>query len=197
MIFHELSELMNVLTIVLLFSCVISVVNFSPSSNTFVRLPSNKKSCAIRQVLLASDMRATRLRTKILMSKENRAGDTDCIECIANSTTSVGIQMSENTSVAPNHDPMSLPQVTIDYCTGCKWLLRASWTATELLTTFEKDISGVNVRPGRSTGVFNVWVENELVWNRTASKRFPELKELKQMVRDIACPDRGLGHSDK
>ena len=28
------------------------------------------------------------------------------------------------------------PKVTIAYCTGCNWLLRAGWLAQELLSTF-------------------------------------------------------------
>lgn len=29
-----------------------------------------------------------------------------------------------------------LPRIEIVYCTQCRWLLRAGWTAQELLTTF-------------------------------------------------------------
>ncbi|KAJ1475904.1 hypothetical protein T484DRAFT_3139348 [Baffinella frigidus] len=28
-----------------------------------------------------------------------------------------------------------LPSVEIEYCTGCRWMLRAAWLAQELLTT--------------------------------------------------------------
>ncbi|MBV5324160.1 MAG: selenoprotein, partial [Rhodospirillaceae bacterium] len=34
------------------------------------------------------------------------------------------------------------------------------------------------------------------VWSRKAEGRFPELKELKQRVRDVVAPDLPLGHSD-
>ena len=33
-------------------------------------------------------------------------------------------------------------KITIEYCTGCRWLTRASWVAQELLITFESDIEG-------------------------------------------------------
>ncbi len=36
-----------------------------------------------------------------------------------------------------------LPKVEITYCTQCRWLLRAAWTAQELLTTFESELGGV------------------------------------------------------
>src|SRR5262249_38692095 len=31
------------------------------------------------------------------------------------------------------------PRIEIEYCTQCRWLLRAAWMAQELLTTFEKE----------------------------------------------------------
>jgi len=88
------------------------------------------------------------------------------------------------------------PRVEIRYCTQCRWLLRAAWTAQELLTTFEDEIGEVALVPGTG-GVFEVRVGDELVWSRGAEGRFPELKELKQRVRDRIAPDRPLGHSDR
>ena len=75
-------------------------------------------------------------------------------------------------------------------------MLRAAWMAQELLTTFESEVREVALRPG-SGGVFEVRVEGETVWSRAAEGRFPEIKELKQRVRDRVAPGRGLGHSDK
>ena len=49
-------------------------------------------------------------------------------------------------------------RVSITYCTGCRWLLRATWTAQELLTTFEADLSEVSLIPGAG-GVFQVRLE--------------------------------------
>lgn len=97
--------------------------------------------------------------------------------------------------------------VEIEYCTGCRWMLRAAWMAQELLTTFQTDeanrLRSVQLTPNsRQGGVFQVYVhaaggESEMVWSRKLAGRFPESKELKQLVRDIVCPDRLLGHSDK
>jgi selenoprotein W-related protein len=75
-------------------------------------------------------------------------------------------------------------------------MLRASWMAQELLTTFDGDIAGMTLRPG-SGGVFEVRVDNKLVWSRKQEGRFPEITELKQRVRDVIDPNRSLGHSDK
>jgi selenoprotein W-related protein len=91
---------------------------------------------------------------------------------------------------------LSLPVVEIEYCNQCRWLLRAAWTAQELLTTFDGEISGVMLRPGTG-GVFNVSVDGDLVWSRKDAGRHAEITELKQRVRDKVAPERSLGHSDK
>lgn len=90
---------------------------------------------------------------------------------------------------------MSRPRIEIEYCTGCRWMLRAAWTAQELLTTFEAEAGAVALVPG-SGGVFEVRVEGETVWSRNERGRFPEMKELKQLIRDRIAPRKNLGHSD-
>ncbi len=87
-------------------------------------------------------------------------------------------------------------RVAITYCTGCRWMLRAAWMAQELLTTFEEDLAEVALRPG-SGGVLDIHVGEVLVWSRSEEGRFPELRELKQRVRDVVAPERSLGHSDR
>jgi selenoprotein W-related protein len=91
---------------------------------------------------------------------------------------------------------MSLPNVEIEYCRQCRWLLRAAWMAQELLVTFETELGGVKLCPGTG-GIFEVRVDGETVWSRKAEGRFPEMKELKQLIRDRVAPGRDLGHSDK
>jgi selenoprotein W-related protein len=88
------------------------------------------------------------------------------------------------------------PRVAIHYCTGCRWLLRAGWMAQELLTTFEKELGEVALVPA-ADGTFDVTVDGELLFSRKAEGRFPESKELKQLVRDRIAPERSLGHSDR
>lgn len=87
------------------------------------------------------------------------------------------------------------PRLEIEYCTRCRWLLRAAWTAQELLTTFESELGEVALVPGTG-GVFEIRLGGELIWSRKASG-FPELAELKRLVRDRVAPDRDLGHSDR
>jgi selenoprotein W-related protein len=88
------------------------------------------------------------------------------------------------------------PRVEIEYCTQCRWLLRAAWMAQELLTTFEAEIGEVALVPGTG-GIFEIRAEGQLVWSRHERKRFPEIKELKQAVRDVVAPGKSLGHADR
>lgn len=88
-------------------------------------------------------------------------------------------------------------RVEIEYCTGCKWLLRAAWLAQELLSTFEQEIGEVALLPGRTGGIFEIRVDGRTVWSRKEQGHFPEAKELKQIVRDIVAPGRDLGHVDR
>jgi selenoprotein W-related protein len=91
---------------------------------------------------------------------------------------------------------MTKHQVEIEYCTQCRWLLRAAWLAQELLTTFESDLSVVSLVPGTG-GIFEVRLNGTLIFSRKMAGRFPESKELKQLIRDVIDPARDLGHSDK
>jgi selenoprotein W-related protein len=86
-------------------------------------------------------------------------------------------------------------RVEIEYCTQCRWLLRAAWMAQELLTTFGTTLGEVALVPGTG-GVFEVKVDGKTLFSRKEQGRFPESKELKQLVRDIVAPDMPLGHSE-
>jgi len=74
--------------------------------------------------------------------------------------------------------------------------MRAAWMAQELLTTFDEGLGEVALVPGRG-GVFEVRLDGETIYSRKEAGRFPESKELKQLVRDRIDPDRDLGHSDR
>ncbi len=87
------------------------------------------------------------------------------------------------------------PRLEIEYCRQCRWLLRAGWMAQELLTTFTDDLGEVALVPGTG-GIFEVRVDGETVWSRKQQSRFPEIKELKQIVRDRIAPGKSLGHSE-
>ena len=76
--------------------------------------------------------------------------------------------------------------------------------AQELLTTFNDDnLSAVTLMPSRpppgARFVVTYIEDNEesvVLWDREIQKGFPEVKGLKQLIRDKIDPDRYLGHSD-
>ncbi|KAI9055299.1 hypothetical protein LZ554_000259 [Drepanopeziza brunnea f. sp. 'monogermtubi'] len=105
---------------------------------------------------------------------------------------------------------MRYPRVSIEFCTQCKWLLRAAYFAQELLSTFSTSLGEVALQPS-SGGTFIVHlltesssdvnglpatITTQVIWDRKAEGRFPETKELKRRVRDIIDPKRDLGHVD-
>ncbi|HVH01483.1 MAG TPA: SelT/SelW/SelH family protein [Amaricoccus sp.] len=92
--------------------------------------------------------------------------------------------------------PAEGPRITIAYCTQCNWLLRSAWMAQELLSTFGADLGGVTLEPGTG-GVFEIRLDGELLWERRRDGGFPDVKALKQRVRDRIDPERDLGHVDR
>ena len=90
---------------------------------------------------------------------------------------------------------MQKPIVEMEICTQCRWLLRAAWLAQELLTTFDGDLKSVNLVPGTG-GILEVRCDGVVIFSRKEAGRFPESKELKQLIRDLIDPERSLGHSD-
>ena len=67
--------------------------------------------------------------------------------------------------------------------------------AQELLTTFRDEIGELALVPGAG-GVFEVRIADEVIWSRVDEGRFPDIKELKQLVRDRIAPAKDLGHSE-
>ncbi|KAL4904578.1 Rdx family-domain-containing protein [Aspergillus multicolor] len=113
----------------------------------------------------------------------------------------------------------SKPRITVQYCTQCKWMLRAAYFAQELLSTFGTDIGEIALVP-RTGGIFTVTIfpptsvssssstgsgaevdewskEGKVLWDRKADGGFPEVKELKSRVRNLIDPSRDLGHTDR
>lgn len=87
--------------------------------------------------------------------------------------------------------------INIEYCTGCRWMLKSFWMAQELLTTFENELDAVTVLPSSEKGIFSVSLDgNNLLWDRKVNGGFPSPKGLKQLVRDMVEPEKFLGHSD-
>ena len=91
---------------------------------------------------------------------------------------------------------MEKPIIEIEYCTKCRWLARTSWIAQELLSTFSNEVQGITLMPSSIAGIFEIRCGREIIWERGKKKGMPEIKALKQKVRNIIAPDKGLGHID-
>ncbi|MCS2609467.1 SelT/SelW/SelH family protein [Halomonas dongshanensis] len=89
-----------------------------------------------------------------------------------------------------------MAHIKIRYCTQCQWLLRTGWYAQELLSTFGEDLTEVALAPSHG-GTFEIWFEQTLIWERKRDGGFPDVKTLKQRVRDLLDPERDLGHLDR
>ncbi len=86
--------------------------------------------------------------------------------------------------------------IQIHYCTQCRWLMRSSWMAQELLTTFDQEITELILKPGTG-GIFEITANNIVVWSRKKDNGFPEITELKRRVRNVISPEKDLGHIDR
>lgn len=89
---------------------------------------------------------------------------------------------------------MAAPRVVIEYCPKCGWLLRATWLAQELLTTFADELGELALKPAEP-GKFCIWVEGEMVWERKRDGGFPQAAQLKRLVQPLVAPNKSLGHS--
>lgn len=88
---------------------------------------------------------------------------------------------------------MAAPRVEITYCTKCKFMLRATWLAQELLTTFGDELGEVAIVPG-SGGIFEVKLDGEVIATNREDAPMPDPAAVKRTVRDRVAPDRKIGH---
>lgn len=91
-------------------------------------------------------------------------------------------------------------KISIKYCTGCRWMLRSTWMAQELLTTFQDEIDEVSLLPSRPPapgGLFVITLnDDDVIWDRKEEGKMPDIKELKRLIRNKIMPNKDLGHAD-
>lgn len=87
------------------------------------------------------------------------------------------------------------PEIHIEYCTGCRFVVRATWIAEELLFTFGEKLGAVALVP-RNGGVFVVKLGGEVLFDKAVEGRFPDPRELRAAIRDRIAPELDLGHSE-
>ena len=88
------------------------------------------------------------------------------------------------------------PTIIIEYCPKCHWMLRAAYMAQEFLSTFENELKAISLQPSEVNGDFHISINGKKIFDRKDYGGFPEIKELKQMVRDVVAPGKSLGHAD-
>ncbi|KAI0771887.1 Rdx family-domain-containing protein [Trametes elegans] len=145
------------------------------------------------------------------------AGPASCVDCQPDAqqeSSNTVTSQPDSTTVQNPLDPTTFippstsitPSVTIEFCDRCRWLHRATWVSTELFLTFPtpalKSITVLPLNSEDTAGRFRVWLFLDgkppiLVWDRKVEGSFPELKVLKQRIRDHIQPGKSLGHSDK
>ncbi|ODQ76957.1 hypothetical protein BABINDRAFT_163958 [Babjeviella inositovora NRRL Y-12698] len=93
------------------------------------------------------------------------------------------------------------PRIVIQFCTKCKWTLRASWYQQELFQTFGESIGEIALQPAES-GTFQILLvvddnNTTVIWDRKLDGGFPDSKVVKQRVRNVLFPEKDLGHVDR
>ena len=88
------------------------------------------------------------------------------------------------------------PVITIEYCPKCNWLLRAAYMAQEILSSFTGEVGAVTLQPSEVNGRFTISINDKKIFDRKEYGGFAEIKEIKQLVRDIVAPGKSLGHAD-
>ena len=88
-------------------------------------------------------------------------------------------------------------KIEIEYCDRCRWLTRSVWMAQELLSTFSEELDRVSLMPAQEGGKFEIRHNGKIIWSRKEQQGFPEITQLKQLIRDEVSPERSLGHADK
>jgi selenoprotein W-related protein len=67
----------------------------------------------------------------------------------------------------------------------------------ELLTTFETELENVSLKPSEVSGRYDIFLNDSILYSRKTEGGFPEITELKKLVRDKIAPEKNLGHTEK
>lgn len=115
-------------------------------------------------------------------------GDRTCSKSSRNSRER-SLQMEARLSASS--PVISSPNVSISYCTSCRWLLRAAWLAQELVSAAAEDIASITlipIRPPSNDGVFVLSLDGQDVWDRAKQGGFPEVTDLIQALKSRTPP---------
>ena len=80
-----------------------------------------------------------------------------------------------------------MAEVTIRYCAPCRYLPKAIQDADAILKEFGESLSALRLVPG-DNGVYDVAVDDAIVFSLDQAMRFPESSELIQAIRRRVKP---------
>ncbi len=80
-----------------------------------------------------------------------------------------------------------MAEVTIRYCAPCRYLPKAIQDADAILKEFGETLSALRLVPG-DHGVYDVAVDDTVVFSLEKANRFPESTELIQEIRARVKP---------
>ena len=83
--------------------------------------------------------------------------------------------------------PRHVAEVTIRYCSPCRYLPKAIQDADAILKEFGETLSALRLIPG-DHGVYDVAVDGTIVFSLDKAMRFPESTELIQEIRARVKP---------
>ena len=69
--------------------------------------------------------------------------------------------------------------------------------AQEFLTTFHDELKAVILLPSETGGKYCISIDDKIIFDRGELHHFPEIKDLKQTIRDSIAPGKPLGHTDR
>ena len=88
-------------------------------------------------------------------------------------------------------------RIVIEYCpVAAGYLGPVGWHRKFLRLSKTRLMKSLKPRKDKS-GVFQIACNQELIWCRERDKGFPNIKELKQRIRDYVSPEKELGHIDR
>ena len=80
-----------------------------------------------------------------------------------------------------------MAEVTIRYCAPCRYLPKAIQDADAILKEFGETLSALRLVPG-GHGVYDIAVDDTIVFSLEKTNRFPESAELIQEIRARVQP---------
>ena len=75
-------------------------------------------------------------------------------------------------------------EISIKYCTVWNHLSRVVTLVESVLNKHKTTISNLNIIPSTG-GVFDIFINNKLVFSKDIEKRFPEEQEIEKIIKNL------------